>query len=102
MYIITTSVYPNEKTKEVGEMYLKCMTKYPDDKSISTPLIPAAVRGTPKGIKVINAYEVKKGKFEEAHAIAVNRLVMFRDIPGFRYSIKTFLSVEEAMTAIGM
>jgi hypothetical protein len=102
MYLFTTITYPNDKSKEVAEMYLKAMTKYPDDNSVGTPLVPAAIRGTPQGIKSIAVSDVKKGKFEDAHAIAVNRLVMFRDIPGFRYSIKTFINLEEAMKAIGM
>jgi hypothetical protein len=31
MYIFATSVYPNEKAKEVADMYLKAVTKYPDN-----------------------------------------------------------------------
>jgi hypothetical protein len=62
------------------------------------------VRGTFQGIKTINTQELKKGKLDDAMAMAltVNRMVMFHDIPGFRYSIKTFLSIEEAIKAIGM
>jgi len=102
MYLFTTTTYPNEKSKEVAEMYLKCMAKYPDDPSVSTPLVPAAFRGTPQGIRAIVIYEVKKGKLEDAHAIALNRLIMFRDIPGYRYSVKTYINLEEGLKLIGM
>ncbi len=85
MYIIITSTYPNDKAKEVAETYLKAMTKYPEDNSLATPLVPVAVRATLQGMKVISVYEVKKGKFDDAHTIAVNRMVMFHDIPGYRY-----------------
>ena len=47
-------------------MYLKAMTKYPDDNSLGTPVVPVAVRATLQGIKAITVYEVKKGKFEDA------------------------------------
>lgn len=102
MYIITTALYSSDKSKEVAETYLKAMAKYPEDNSISTPLVPVAVRGTFQGLKVISVYEVKKGKLSDAHTIAVNRMVMFHNIPGYKYSIKTFLGLEEAMSAIGM
>lgn len=102
MYLISTSLYPGNKAKEVAERYLKAMAKYPDDKSIATAVVPGAVRSTVGGIKVMIIYDVKKGKFEEAHLAAVNRHVMLHDIPGYQYNLKTFLNLEEAMKAIGM
>lgn len=100
MYITVTSLYPNDKAKEVTKVYVKMLTKYPDDASVNAPVL--LVRGTFQGIKTINTQEVKKGKLDDAMTLTVNRMVMFHDIPGFRYSIKTFLSVEEAMKAIDM
>ena len=50
MYIFATSVYPNEKAKEVADMYLKAVTKYPDNNSVSTPIVPVAVHATLEGI----------------------------------------------------
>jgi len=53
MYIITNSLYPNDKAKEVANMYLKMMTKYPDDNSLGNRVVPVAVRTTLEGIKVM-------------------------------------------------
>ena len=47
-------------------------------------------------------YEPKKGKFEEAYALAVNRMVMLFDIKGFEYTFEAPYTLEEAMKAIGM
>jgi hypothetical protein len=76
------------------------LTKYPDDASVNPPVL--VVRGTFQGIQTINTQEVKKGKLDDAMTLTVNRMVMFHDMPGFRYSIKTYLSIEEAIKAIGM
>ncbi len=102
MYIITKCLYPGEIAKEVAQMYLKAMTKYPDDASLATPTVPAAVHGTLQGVSVMIIYETKKGKFEEAFAIAVNRTAMLRDIQGFKYTHEIHYNLEEAMKTIGM
>jgi hypothetical protein len=102
MYLIATTIYPNDKAKEVANVYLKAMTKYPENESVSIPIVPVAVRTTLQGIRVINVYEVKKGKFEDAHALAINRFAMFNDIPGYRWTMKTYQNLEEALKTIGM
>jgi hypothetical protein len=102
MYLFTTSTYPNDKSKEVANMYAKMMTKYPDNNSLGTRVVPVAVRPTIEGIKVITIDEIKKGKFEDAMTFVANRMAMFNDIPGYRYSIKTFMNLEEALKTIGM
>lgn len=102
MYIITNSLYPNDKAKEVANMYLKMMTKYPDDNSLGNRVVPVAVRTTLEGIKVMTITEIKKGKLEDALSFVTNRLSMFMDIPGYRYAIKTFMNLEEALKTIGM
>jgi len=102
MYIITKCLYPSDKAKEVAQMYLKAMTKYPDDASLATPIVPASVHSTLQGISVMIIYEPKKGKFEEAYALAVNRMVMLFDIKGFEYTFEAPYTLEEAMKAIGM
>jgi len=102
MYIIAKCLYPTDKTKEVTQMYLKAMTKYPDDASVATPIVPAAVHSTLQGMSVTIIYEPKKGKFEEAEGVTVNRMVMFHDIQGFESTIETHYNLEEAMKTIGM
>jgi hypothetical protein len=102
MYVITTALYPNDKAKEVVNMQAKAMAKYPPDVSLGTMIVPAAVVATLKGIKVITIIEVKKGKLEDALASGAIRLAMFHDIQGYRYTMKTYMNLEEAMKTIGM
>ena len=102
MYIFMTSTYPNDKAKQAAETYLKAMTKYPEDNSVATPLVQVAVKATLEGINAISVYEAKKGKFEEAEALIVNRMAMFNDIPGYRWLITPYWKLEDALKLIGM
>ena len=102
MYLMATSVYPNDKAKEVADIYLKAITKYPDDPAASTPIVPVAVHASHEGIQVINIYKVKKGKYEETHTLARNRLAMLQTVPGFRWKIENYLNLEEGLKLIGM
>jgi len=102
MYITVESIYPSDKAKEVAQVYLKAMEKYPDDVSLATPTVLGAVRTTFQGISVTSIFEPKKGKLEEAYALAVNRMAMFHSVQGFEYEFKTSYTLEEAMKVIGM
>jgi hypothetical protein len=100
MYLILTTTYPNDKVKQVSDMYVKVMTKYPPDPSLGTPVVPVAIRATPQGIEALVVHDVKKGKLDDAMTLAANRLAMFHDIPGYRYRIDTYLNLEEALKTI--
>ncbi len=101
-YIITTSIYPTEKAPEVAEKYLEAMKKYPPDENLAVEVVPAAVKSTHEGVKVLGIAEVKEGKLEDALKQIVNRMVMFMSIPGYRYSTAIYYKVEEALALIGM
>ena len=101
-YLVTTSLYPSEKGPEVGARYLEALGKYPPDENLGTEVVPAAVKSTHEGIKVLSISEVKEGKLDEAYNRAVNMMVMFQSIPGFAYTVEVHLKVDEAMAAIGM
>jgi hypothetical protein len=101
-YLITTSLYPSDKGPQVAEKYLEALKKYPPDENLGTDVVPAAVKATHQGIRVIGITEVKEGKLQEALNLTVNMMVMFQSIEGFEYTIDTYLKVEEALHLIGM
>ena len=101
-YLITTSLYPSEIAPKVGERYLEALAKYPPDDDVGTEIVPAAVKSSHKGIRVLSVSEIKEGKLDAAYTRATNMMVMFQNIPGFVYTVKVHLKVEEAMAAIGM
>jgi hypothetical protein len=101
-YIITTSLYPGDKAPVVAKRYIEAITKYPPDDNLGAMLVPAALKPTLEGIKVIGIIEVKKGKFEEALARTRDMMSMFLSVEGFEYSIDSYATVEEAMNLAGM
>jgi hypothetical protein len=101
-YLITTSLYPSDKGPQVAEKYLEALKKYPPDENLGIDVVPAAVKATHQGIRVIGITEVKEGKLQEALNLTVNMMVMFQSIEGFEYTIDTYLKVEEALHLIGM
>jgi hypothetical protein len=101
-YLITTSLFPSDKGPEVAEKYLEAIKKYPSDENLATEVVPAAVKATHQGIKVVGIAEVKEGKLEEAWTRLVNMEAMFLSIPGYEYTIDTYFKVEEALAVLGM
>lgn len=101
-YLITTSLYPSEIAPKVGTRYLEALAKYPPDDDIGTEIVPAAVKSSLQGIRVLSISEIKEGKLDAAYTRATNMMVMFQNIPGFVYTVEVHLKVEEAMAAIGM
>jgi hypothetical protein len=99
--MIKTS-YPPDKTDEVGRKYLENLEKIPHDENLTTQLVLPAVYSNENGICTITIDEVKTGKLEEALNHYTRLMIEFRNIVGFRYEIKSLLSVNEALPLIGM
>ena len=98
--IMVTSWYPPDKTTEAAKKFLEVMQKYPQE-SFEKPLV-GAVKADKDGIKNIWIEEIEKGKYEEALNLVSRRLVEYFGIEGYRYTIETLLTFEEAMPMIGL
>jgi len=96
-YLITTATYPSDRAPDVAKMYLEAIVKFPPDDNLATQVVPAAVKATSQGIKVLGVAEIKEGKLEEAYKRIVNLEAMFINIEGYEYTIDTYLKVEEAL-----
>jgi hypothetical protein len=101
-YIITRCWYPNHVVDEVAKKYMENLEKYPSDESISKTIVPAAVSSTKKGIEVISIEEVDRQYLGDALEKEAIFMAEYRNINGFRYEIKLWSTVEEAMKHIGM
>ena len=101
-YLVTTSTYPSDLATAVAERYFEALQKYPVDENQVKELVPAAVKSTNQGLKVMGVWEVKEGKLEGALKRLTDFMVMFQTIPGFEYTIDTNWSVEEALGMLGM
>lgn len=101
-YLMTTSYYPPDKANEVAEKYLEAIQKYPPDENLGVDLIPAAVKATEKGIRVIGVVEVKKGKLEDALSRNVKFMSIFMGVNGYTYTTDINLTIDEALAVVGV
>ena len=102
VYIISISTYPQHLADEVGKKYIEAMREIPTDRSLSKPVVSAAVQTGPEGFKVTSISSIKEGKLKEALDRANKRMLNFAKIKGFRYSIEVAYDAAEAMQFIGM
>jgi len=99
--IVVESIIPHEKASEAGKKWLEVTKKFPPDRSVSKQLF-IAIRPSSRGMISLGAWEVKDGKEKEALVRTNESMLMFTEIPGYKYSIKTFLSAVEAMGIVGL
>ncbi len=99
-YVISFSWYPPSLANTVAQRYLETLQKYPLISSIKR-VVPAAVSSTKEGLEVFLVDEVKQEDVGEALDYAGKFLVEFFDIEGFRYQIKVYNTLNEAMRYIG-
>lgn len=94
------STYPLHKNKEVLSAWLGAIEKYPRPEGLFTSLVETAVRSDKKGLKVLSAYLINPGKYEEASAYFVKFMASFFDIEGYCYEFNNWATTEEAMESI--
>lgn len=99
--IILESWFPHGKSEAVGKKFIEVVKKLPPDRTISKEVL-IAIDATVKGMHTIGAYEVKDGKEKEALLRLSEAALMYTDIEGYTYSLKTYLSAVEAMPIIGL
>ena len=103
VYIVTEQWWPPSKSEEVGKIYLEVMQKFPDDRSISKPVVQSAVLAEQEGMRSISVYSIQSGKVKEAMDLAYNRLLMLANaIEGWRYKVNIAYDLVEAMPLVGL
>ncbi len=100
-YTMTHAWYPPDMVDDVVNKYMEVMEKFPVDESVAVPVIPAAITSTKKGIETIVISEVKPKKLDEAIERITQSMVMFHSVPGYRYEVKTWMTLEEALKSVG-
>lgn len=99
--IISTTKFPLSKGKEVAERYIEVSKKYPIDKSLEKQILRLAVRIKGNDAESISISEVKEGKLEEVLKRATEQQLLYMDVEGIKFKVKTFFSGVEALPMIG-
>ena len=98
MVIITNITYPPEAAQDMAKRFLEA-PQLPDFMTRKGPFISANLSN---GIFTTSLYELDNSKLAEGMVFLGNYLTAFFGIPGYKYEIKTFFEVEEALKMIGM
>lgn len=101
-YIVITTWWPPDKTREVVDKAVELFPRYPLQPSLGEQVVPNAVKGSKKGLVNMSIIEVKEGKLEEAIAWNQKYLVEYNSIVGYKYSLEIWATGVEAFAAIGM
>jgi hypothetical protein len=100
--ILSITTFPNIKSKEVGQAFLKYWKEVPAwIKGVGkTPYLRATIND---GIRSYALYEVEDSKLAEAQRALIDyHTKMSLDIDGYRYELRPVLSAEEALPIVGL
>ena len=100
-YLVVLVRWPGESTAAMVKKAIEVDKKFPPDDSLGEELVPNAINADMDGIKSLSVTLVKEGKLEEAQRRAIAMVNMYLTVPGFKYSIETWSTLEEAYTSIG-
>jgi hypothetical protein len=101
-YIVNKSWYPLSKAIEVGQKFLEAEKKYPEDESLGTRVVPAAINTNKKGLEILSITEVKEGKLSESLTRTYNYFKEFHDIDGFSYKVEVMPNLQEGLEVLGL
>lgn len=100
VYIEITAWYPPNKQAENMKATLQVAQKYPDRPELGET-VATMVSSDADGIKTRIIVKVKEGKYEEIIAHIAKLMSSYWGIEGYRYAIKTWITLEEAYAVIG-
>ena len=100
-YIVIFIRWPGESTAEMVKKAIQADKKFPPDDSLGEIIVPMAINSDMDGIRSFSVTLVKEGKLEETRRRAMAIVNMYLTVPGFKYSIETWATSEEAYSSIG-
>ncbi len=101
-YIIVRSWYPPSKMDEVVNVYLKVYEKYPEDGSTGEQVVPVATTVSKDGYESMVIYKVERDNVGSALGLVSDRMIEYRNIEGFRYSVQIGSTAEEGLERLGV
>ena len=89
MFLVTTAVFPPDKSQKVAEKYIKAAAK--DLPPFLKRLQVLVNSKTEEGIKVLAIFEADDASIKDGIVEITKRYVQFNAIQGFRFEIETML-----------
>jgi polyphosphate kinase 2 (PPK2 family) len=89
MFLVTTAVFPPDKSQKIAEKYIEVAAK---ELPPFLKRLHALVNSkTEEGIKVLSIFEVDDANIKDGIIEITKRCVQFNAIQGFRFEIETMM-----------
>ena len=98
MVIIGTTCYPPSSATEIGKRFQEA-TPLPDFITRRGPYITSQ-KGD--GIQGFTIFECDNDKLAEAFTSVGNYYLLYKDVPGYTYSVDVLLEAHEGLSMIGL
>ena len=98
MVIVTNIAYPPESAEQIAARFLEA-PQLPDYMTRKGPYVNSTLED---GIITLSLYELDNAKVAEGSQFIGEYMAAFFGVPGFRYQVRPFFEVEEALKMIGM
>ena len=98
MVIVINISYPTESTQDMAKRFIEA-PQVPEFITRQGPYITADIDS---GINSLSVWEVENAKMAEGLQAAGDYMATFFGVPGFKYQVKPYFAVEEALKMIGM
>jgi hypothetical protein len=98
MVIITQISYPPESSKDMAKRFLEA-PQFPDWIVRKGPYVSANMKN---GLSIISVAELENARLAEGLDFIVSYMTIFYGVPGFKYEVKPFFNIDEALKLIGM
>ena len=98
MVIVINISYPTESVQDMAKRFLEA-PQIPDYITRQGPYITADINS---GINSLSVWEVENAKLAEGLQAAGDFMTTFFGVSGFKYQVKPYFAVEEALKMIGM
>ena len=95
MVIIGMTSFPTESSKEMG----RCFMEIPTFINKKGPYFKSELGG---GIRTISLFEFEPSRLAEATEFINNYYARYFGVPGFSYSVCTWLEASEALKLVGL
>ena len=98
MVIVINISYPTESVQDMAKRFLEA-PQIPDFIKRQGPYISADINS---GINSLSVWEVENARLAEGLQAAGEFTAIFYGVSGFKYQVKPYFAVEEALKMIGM
>ena len=90
MFLVTTAVFPPDKSQKTAEKYVEVAAK--ELPPFLKRLHALVNSNTEEGIKVLSIFEVDDANIKDGIIEITKRCVQFNSIQGFRFEIETMMA----------